>query len=88
MQCCRYTRTYANQLTFATVKVREISSHNCDWCNYRCPYLSGNFNATFQNFYDFFISLKNLQGAGHTAPEYKPAECFAMFQRWISQIPL
>lgn len=46
-QVAGYTRTYANRMTFATVK-----------------------------------------GAGHTAPEYKPAECRAMFERWISYEPL
>ncbi|XP_065848174.1 serine carboxypeptidase-like 7 [Euphorbia lathyris] len=43
-QIAGYTRTYANRMTFATIK-----------------------------------------GGGHTAPEYKPAECFAMFKRWISE---
>ncbi|XWS14809.1 hypothetical protein CRYUN_Cryun35bG0040300 [Craigia yunnanensis] len=46
-QVAGYTRTYANQMTYATIK-----------------------------------------GGGHTAPEYKPAEFFAMFKRWISREPL
>ncbi|KAK7286787.1 hypothetical protein RJT34_22018 [Clitoria ternatea] len=46
-QVAGYTRTYSNQMTFATVK-----------------------------------------GSGHTAPEYKPDEGFAMFSRWIAREPL
>ncbi|KAI5655177.1 hypothetical protein M9H77_32364 [Catharanthus roseus] len=46
-QVAGYTRTYANRMTFATVK-----------------------------------------GGGHTAPEYRPAECIAMFERWMSSQPL
>ncbi|RZC19469.1 serine carboxypeptidase-like 11 isoform X2 [Glycine soja] len=46
-QVAGYTRTYSNQMTFATVK-----------------------------------------GSGHTAPEYKPEEGFAMFSRWIANMPL
>ncbi|KAH9755854.1 serine carboxypeptidase-like 18 [Citrus sinensis] len=46
-QVAGYTRTYSNQMTYATVK-----------------------------------------GGGHTAPEYRPAECYAMFQRWINHDPL
>lgn len=46
-QVAGYTRTYSNEMTYATVK-----------------------------------------GGGHTAPEYKPEECFAMFKRWISHKPL
>ncbi|GAY48011.1 hypothetical protein CUMW_108700 [Citrus unshiu] len=44
-QVAGYTRTYSNQMTYAT-------------------------------------------GGGHTAPEYRPAECYAMFQRWINHDPL
>ncbi|GJM96491.1 hypothetical protein PR202_ga13331 [Eleusine coracana subsp. coracana] len=46
-QAAGFTITYANNLTFATVK-----------------------------------------GAGHTAPEYRPKESFAMAQRWLDNKPL
>ncbi|KAJ0026023.1 hypothetical protein Pint_08629 [Pistacia integerrima] len=54
-QVAGYTRTYSNQMTFATVKARKLP---------------------------FFM------GGGHTAPEYRPAECYAMFERWILHDPL
>ncbi|KAM3281776.1 serine carboxypeptidase-like 13 isoform X1 [Capsicum chacoense] len=46
-QVAGYTRSYSNQMTFATVK-----------------------------------------GGGHTAPEFKPVECFSMLKRWLSYEPL
>ncbi|XP_068655183.1 serine carboxypeptidase-like 18 isoform X2 [Aristolochia californica] len=46
-QVAGFTRTYSNNLTFATVK-----------------------------------------GGGHTAPEYRPKECFGMIQRWVFDNPL
>ncbi|XP_042508668.1 serine carboxypeptidase-like 18 [Macadamia integrifolia] len=44
----------------------------------------GGYTRTYSN----RMTFATVKGGGHTAPEYKPKECFAMFKRWISEDPL
>lgn len=77
-QVIGYTRSYVNNMTFATIKVSDFvfgfSSH---------VLLSSLHVRIDKSFCNWF----NLQGGGHTA-EYKPYESFMMFQRWIRNQPL
>ncbi|CAF2061335.1 unnamed protein product [Brassica napus] len=71
-QIAGYTRTYANKMTFATIKASLILF----------------FVPTQLFLLGFLLSCGFLlQGGGHT-PEYKPEESFIMFERWISGQPL
>ncbi|KAD6796182.1 hypothetical protein E3N88_07078 [Mikania micrantha] len=44
--------------------------------------------AGYTESYSNMMTFATVKGGGHTAPEYKPEECFAMFKRWISNQPL
>ncbi|CAN1324086.1 Serine carboxypeptidase-like 19 [Linum perenne] len=57
------------------------------------PWLLNNQVAGYTRIYSHpagsnLMTFATVKGGGHTAPEYKPPECFAMFQRWITEEPL
>ncbi|KAJ1389992.1 Peptidase S10, serine carboxypeptidase [Sesbania bispinosa] len=52
------------------------------------PWLVDGQVAGYTRTYSNRMTFATVKGSGHTAPEYKPDEGFAMFTRWISSKPL
>ncbi|PIA29427.1 hypothetical protein AQUCO_06000059v1 [Aquilegia coerulea] len=47
-------------------------------------FVDGQIGGTYAN----QMTFATVKGGGHTAPEYRPNECFNMFKRWLSYEPL
>ncbi|XP_059311013.1 serine carboxypeptidase-like 12 [Lycium ferocissimum] len=69
------TRAWISSLNYSIVD---------DWR----PWLVDGQIAGYTRAYANQITYATLKGAGHTAPEWTPVECFAMLKRWISYVPL
>ncbi|KAL6883575.1 hypothetical protein ACP4OV_010989 [Aristida adscensionis] len=69
------THAWIRSLNFSTVD---------DW---RPWYVDGQV-AGYTTSYSNNLTFATVKGGGHTAPEYMPRQCFAMFGRWVSGEPL
>ncbi|KAL6881986.1 hypothetical protein ACP4OV_011458 [Aristida adscensionis] len=69
------TQAWVRSLNFAVAD---------DW---RAWHLNGQ-SAGFTISYSNNMTFATIKGGGHTAPEYEPERCFAMFSRWINNQPL
>ncbi|KAI7730892.1 hypothetical protein M8C21_022667 [Ambrosia artemisiifolia] len=73
------TRNWINTL--------NLTITDSDWEPYYVNGQNGGYKTTYarQNYSLVFATVK---GAGHTAPEFKPAECFEMVKRWFAHRPI
>ncbi|XP_042508667.1 serine carboxypeptidase-like 18 isoform X2 [Macadamia integrifolia] len=55
-----------------------------EWRSWLVDGQIGGYTRTYSN----RMTFATVKGGGHTTPEYKPKECFAMFERWIFEEPL
>ncbi|CAL5079972.1 unnamed protein product [Urochloa decumbens] len=69
------TQAWVRSLNFSIVD---------DWRAWHLGGQSAGFTISYSN----NMTFATIKGGGHTAPEYEPERCFAMFRRWILNRPL
>ncbi|CAN6171802.1 unnamed protein product [Urochloa humidicola] len=55
-----------------------------DWRAWHLDGQAAGFTISYSN----NMTFATIKGGGHTAPEYEPERCFAMFSRWMLNRPL
>ncbi|PIA29441.1 hypothetical protein AQUCO_06000060v1 [Aquilegia coerulea] len=70
--------------TQAWIRSLNYSISN-EWRKWRVDaHTIGGYTRTYTN----NMTFTTIKGGGHTAPEYRPKECFTMVKRWLSYEPL
>ncbi|KAK6122754.1 hypothetical protein DH2020_043492 [Rehmannia glutinosa] len=73
----------------ATLKwIRQLNLSVVD--DWRPWYVNGQVAGYTQRYNrnEFSLTYATIKGAGHTAPEYNPEQCYVMVDRWFSSYPL
>ncbi|MED6207766.1 hypothetical protein PIB30_038675 [Stylosanthes scabra] len=65
----------------------EIRSLNYSIVDDWRPWNTNGQVAGYTRTYSNAMTFATVKGGGHTAPEYKPQECFHMYTNWISEMP-
>ncbi|XP_076934287.1 serine carboxypeptidase-like 17 [Bidens hawaiensis] len=73
------TRTWINSL--------NLSITDSDWEAYYVNGQNGGYKTTYARD-NYTLAFATVKGAGHTAPEFKPAECFEIVKRWFAHRPI